>query len=122
MPLLLLLSSLLFIQMADYKVVTSQELLGLVETQSAQLVDVRTPGEWAKGYIKGASKINFYSNDFMDQLENVDKNEPVILYCAVGGRSAKAAEALVAAGYKKVYDYRGGFKGWLAEGRAVVVD
>ncbi|NNC70729.1 MAG: rhodanese-like domain-containing protein, partial [Flavobacteriaceae bacterium] len=80
----------------------------LESNDNIQLVDVRRPEEYAEGYLKNATNINFYDSDFMGQiLEDLDKSEPVYLYCRSGGRSGKAAIKLSEKGFK-VYDLRGG--------------
>jgi rhodanese-related sulfurtransferase len=43
----------------------------------------------------------------------------VLVYCASGGRSAKAAKALAAMGYTSVHDLSGGIRRWQSEGRPV---
>ena len=76
-----------------------------------QLVDVRTPEEYAEGYINEAENINFFDADFVAQCEKFDKNSPIFIYCQSGGRSAKASAKLEAAGFTKVYDV-GGYRDW----------
>ena len=41
-----------------------------------------------------------------------DKNKPLYIYCAVGGRSNKAARKLIAEGFDSIYDLKGGFNKW----------
>lgn len=77
-----------------------------------QLVDVRTPEEFASGHLENAVNINFYSDDFKDRINELDKEKEVYLYCRSGGRSAKAAKDLEAMGFKKVYDLEGGILKW----------
>ena len=84
-----------------------------------QIIDVRTPQEFATGYIPGAININFYDKDFKTQLESLDKNQPVFVYCKVGGRSAQAAKQLEASGFKKIYDLDGGILSWTRTGLQV---
>lgn len=95
------------------------ELISVVELQevgkNVQLVDVRTPKEYAEGYIKNAVNINFQDNDFLEQMSVLDKDKPVIIYCKSGRRSAKASEQLKEAGFTKVYDLEGGITKWLEE-------
>ncbi len=76
------------------------------------LIDVRTPEEFADGYIKNAKNINFYDDSFMNKINKLDKKQPVYIYCKKGGRSAKAAQKLKAAGFEKVYDLEGGISQW----------
>lgn len=74
-----------------------------------QLVDVRTPEEFAEGAIDGAKNINFYSPEFLEEMNKLDKEKPVVLYCRSGGRSANASNDLIKAGFKKVYNVEGGY-------------
>jgi len=79
---------------------------------SAQLVDVRTPEEFAKGHIAGAVNIDWLEEGFLDRANAIDKKRPVLLYCAAGGRSEEAVSAMIAAGYIDVVDLANGFNGW----------
>lgn len=88
----------------------------LIETKPGQVLDVRTPEEWAEGTIKGAIKMNYYDKDFAKQLDKLDKTKPVYVYCKVGGRSGSAAKELEKKGFKLVYNLDGGIKAWDKEG------
>lgn len=82
--------------------------------KEVQLVDVRTPGEYNSGHIDDA--INFdlsRQTTFMEQINTLDKNQPVYLYCAVGSRSAYAAKILEREGFTKIFDYSGGYMDWV---------
>lgn len=107
-------------QPATSKIITNEELHDLLNDPEVQLVDVRTPGEWAGGTIPEAQKINFRDSDFLEQMEqSLDKEKPVVLYCAAGGRSAGAAKKLSESGFKTIYDLGVGFRGWKAGGMPV---
>ena len=92
----------------------------LAADSTAQLVDVRTPEEYAEGHIKGARLMNIYDNNFADQLGKLDKAKPVMVYCAAGGRSGSAAKKLSKMGFTKVFDLAGGMGAWKAEGKKTV--
>ena len=86
-------------------------------TPSAQLLDVRTPGEWAQGKIPSSTTINIQDPAFVEKASKLDKNKPVFVYCAVGGRSASAAKILEKAGFKQVVNLSGaGYSGLAAKG------
>lgn len=88
---------------------TPQEFIAKVKTtKDAQLLDVRTPQEWEAGKIASSNCINFNDAAFKQQIEKLDKNKPVFVYCAVGGRSSKAAPILQQAGFKYIYNLTGG--------------
>ncbi len=80
-----------------------------------QLLDVRTPEEFAGQHLDKAANLNWNSGDFDKQLTAYDKNKPVYVYCLSGGRSAKAAEKLSGMGFTKVYELEGGIMKWNAE-------
>jgi len=84
-----------------------------------QLVDVRTPEEFKSGHIAKAQNLNIQSADFVKKISQLDKNRPVLVYCAVGGRSANAASQFSALGFTKVYDLKGGITAWKSAGKAV---
>lgn len=77
----------------------------------AQLLDVRTPEEFAGGHIGNALNMNFNASDFDVQIETLDKNKPVLVYCLSGGRSNAAAKKLRKAGYT-VTELEGGIASW----------
>lgn len=86
-----------------------------------QIVDLRTPAEINQtGIIEGAIVMNFNAGDFDKKVKQLDKNHPVFLYCAAGGRSASAAQQLQQQGFKTVYDFSPGMSGWLRAGNKTV--
>jgi rhodanese-related sulfurtransferase len=91
-----------------------------INTAGAQLVDVRTPGEYSAGHIEKAINADIYTDAFRQRIAQLDKNKPVLVYCASGVRSANAARQLKQAGFTQVYDLRGGFNAWRAAGKKVV--
>mgnify|MGYP001563356701 FL=1 len=76
------------------------------------LIDVRTPQEFSGGHIKNAVNIDFNAPSFKDQISELDREQPFLIYCAAGGRSAKAASLMNSMGFKKVYELKGGFRNW----------
>ena len=84
----------------------------LAATPDALLLDVRTQQEINKGYLKGAVFMDFYDSSFQQQVNNLDKEKPVFVYCAIGGRSWDAAKRMKEMGFKQVYDLRGGIIVW----------
>jgi phage shock protein E len=78
------------------------------QTKNAQLLDVRTPEEWANGKIASSKCINYNDADFKKNLASLDKSKPVFVFCAAGGRSTKAKAILQEAGFKEIYNLVGG--------------
>ncbi len=92
----------------------------LAATTDKIILDVRTPDEFANGHLAESILINYYDSDFKAQISNLDKSKPVFVYCKGGVRSVSAAKILTEAGFKEVYDLRGGFDSW-AEARKPVI-
>lgn len=64
----------------------------------AQLLDVRTPGEFASGHIEGATNIPVH--ELRERLGELDRGRAVVVYCRSGARSASAARLLAGAGFE----------------------
>ena len=74
----------------------------------AQIIDVRTRGEYASGHVKGS--VNIPLNELSSSVAKIKKNVPIITCCASGMRSASAKSTLSSLGFKEVYN--GG--GWMS--------
>jgi rhodanese-related sulfurtransferase len=81
-------------------------------TENEVIIDVRTPGEFESGHIQNAININVFDSNFKAQIEKLDKNEKVYVYCKIGSRSNKAAKILTESGFSQVYDLNGGIMSW----------
>lgn len=103
----------------EIKVVSPEEMKTLLEMEDVQLVDVRTPEEYQSGYIEYSQNINFLSPTFEDDILNLDKSKPVLVYCKSGKRSAKCSKKLKAAGFVKIYDLEGGITKWKYKGNEI---
>ncbi len=92
------------------KDITVEEAKTLMSEKSdLQILDVRTPGEWSAGVIEGAIKLNIKDNDFRDRLVKLQKDQPTLVYCKKGGRSAKATLIMEELGFKEIYNMLGGY-------------
>jgi rhodanese-related sulfurtransferase len=84
----------------------------LKTTEKPQLIDVRTPEEFAEGHLENSKNINWNGSDFEVQVAKYDKTKPVLVYCKLGGRSAKAAVKLAEMGFTTIYNLDGGITKW----------
>ena len=97
-------------------VVDIQTFAVAVVDKDVQLVDVRTADEYDKGHIDDAINISISDKDqFIAQFEQLDKEDPVYIYCHSGGRSHRATSILADLGFKKIYDFNGGWKAWSSQ-------
>ena len=92
--------------------ITAIDFKNKIESENVQLIDVRTPKEYKEGHIKNAENIDFYDTNFYTQMNMLNKDKPLYIYCRSGGRSGKAATKLSEAGFSLVYDLKDGFLGW----------
>lgn len=91
----------------------------LAQTTPHQLIDLRTDQEVQQGVIGDARQIDIYKPDFEERIEELDKKQPVFLYCAVGGRSAQAAHYLSEQGFIKIYNLGSGIQSWVEAGNPI---
>ena len=119
-PLLVLLSLFLCVQSCAQEqevLLSPDQLKELMQNQSINLIDIRTPEEFMWGYIEGAININFYERQqFTEKLNLLDKSKPIVVYCAVGVRSRNSIKMVRNLGFTTVYDLEGGFNRWLKQG------
>lgn len=80
----------------------------------SQFVDVRTPEEYASGHAYRA--INIPLDTLAENLNKLEKNEPVYLICQTGSRSKKAAQLLIETGFSQAISISGGTTNWQAAG------
>ena len=81
----------------------------------ALLVDVREQHEWNAGHIEGAQHVPLSA--FQNKFQSIPRDRDVVLYCAVGARSAHALEFLRAQGYSRLKNLKGGYNAYLRRPR-----
>ena len=80
------------------------------------ILDVRTPGEVAEGYIENAVNMDINNANFKTQAAELDKSETVYVYCRSGMRSQTASKVLIEMGFKDVRNVEGGYLSWAQNG------
>ena len=80
------------------------------------VVDVREQEEWGEGHIPGAVHVPRGHLESRIEQAAPDRTRPVLLYCAVGARSAFAAKTLEELGYEHVSSLSGGYTDWKRNG------
>ena len=86
------------------------------------ILDVRTPEEYAEGYIPGAVLLNFNAPDFAAKLDKLPKEHSYLVYCRSGNRSAKAANVMREKGFREVLNMQGGMLEWQKAGLPTAKD
>jgi len=101
---------------ASYPPIAAQQLIQ--QRQDLLVVDVRTPQELKEGRIEGSVLVDFW--DIMQRKHQLPRNRPLLLVCAVGGRSYAAMQVLSQQGYPEIYNLKGGIYDWKKAGLPLV--
>lgn len=99
---------------ADATQVIADDPAGLV------VLDIRTPEEFNEARLADAIMVDFYADDFADQLDTLDKDVPYVMYCRTGNRSSDAVKTMKDLGFVEVYEIDGGIVNWYEQGYPVV--
>jgi phage shock protein E len=84
--------------------------------QDFNILDVRTPGEFAEGRLAGAVNVDLQSSDFEKQLSALDKSKTYLVYCRTGNRSRRAIQTMERLGFGSIYHMYEGVVGWQLKG------
>lgn len=97
----------------SYTDVTVDEAKELIDSGEVQVLDVRTPDEFAAGHIPGAKLVPLQVIESM--LSELDKDQKYLVVCRSGNRSTQASGILVENGFKNIYNMTGGMNEWKYE-------
>jgi rhodanese-related sulfurtransferase len=101
----------------DYKTIPAKTFAELIKTTpNAQILDVRSPEEFAGQHIDNAVNVNWNDDNFEANASKYNKSKPVFVYCMSGGRSAKASAKLQELGFATIYNLDGGILKWNSAG------
>lgn len=89
------------------------------ENSNFVIIDVRTPQEYTDGHIENALNLDYYSENFRDELNELNKERIYLIYCASGNRSSRASSIMEELTFREVYNMLGGITQWKAEGYPV---
>lgn len=85
----------------------------LKNDDNAFILDVRTLEEVEEGAIPNATNIDIYlGQEFLDEIEKLDKTKNFYVYCRSGNRSGQACALMNNLGIKNAYNLEGGFMNW----------
>ena len=77
-----------------------------------QIIDLRTPEEYAEGHLNGSAMIDFYEADFADRIGALERDQPYLIYCRSGNRSGQTRELMDQLGFSDVREVDGGIVAW----------
>ncbi len=90
----------------------------LINDSHAVVLDVRTPKEYSDGHLPNARNIPAAELD--KRMGELPASKPVLICCASGARSGRAAGILRKAGRKDIFNLDGGLQAWRQAGLPVV--
>ncbi|HIB31241.1 MAG TPA: rhodanese-like domain-containing protein [Candidatus Thioglobus sp.] len=97
-------------KLKKYEDLDANAATSLMDDESMIILDVREKKERKSGYINGSLHIPL--SDVKNQLNKLDKNKSILVYCRSGSRSAHIAGLLTRNEYEKVYNLKGGIQAW----------
>ncbi len=108
-----------FVGAATARNVTPDDAYSMISQRDGlYLLDVRTPGEFQQARLEGARLIPI--DQLVKRLSELPKGQPILVYCAVGSRSAQVVNYLARHGYPEVYNLYGGIYAWAQKGYPVL--
>lgn len=103
-------------QADNVKHVSAKEFSEIIVKGGGQLIDIRTPGEYNQGHIDGAVMIDFYAPTYRQNLDKLDKNIPIYIYCRSGNRTGQSVRVLHELGFKEIVNLQRGLIDWQRNG------
>ncbi len=83
-----------------------------MKEKNVVVLDVRTPGEFNSGHLKGARLLDVNNHQFASGISKLDKTKTYLVYCRSGARSMQAIRKMKAAGFTRLVNLDGGILGW----------
>jgi len=97
-----------------YATGSPSEFASSIETGDVKLIDVRSQDEWNEGHIEQAE--HRFLGRLPKYLDELPRDEKLIVHCRSGARSAIGVSFLQAAGFQNVVNLTGGYTAWKADG------
>ena len=102
-----------------YTDVSVAQAKNMIDSSLVVILDVRAQSEYDSGHIRDAKLIP--GTELQGRLNELNKNDSILVYCLAGGRSKTASQLLTDNGFAHVYNMLGGVNAWMAAGYPVYV-
>ena len=99
-------------------VISLEEFDTMLQTNHAQIIDLRGAAEYKVSHIPGSE--NVFIGTLEKNLNKIKRDQPVVIHCQAGDRSAIGYSLLRKHGYQNVKNYSGGMSEWINAGNPVV--
>ncbi len=103
---------------ANFTTISVQEAKLMIDRGDVFILDVRTQEEYDAGHISGSTLIPVQVIE--TRLNEIPKDQKILVYCRSGGRSSEASNILVNNGFKEIYNMNGGIDDWVKSGYQAV--
>lgn len=100
--------------------ISIDELKKKILTDDFILVDVRTSEEYMDGHLEGSVNINYFSDDFSNEIKQLGLETPIVLYCRSGNRSGESMSIMYDLGFVELRNFKGGYKEWILANNLVI--
>ena len=104
--------------------ITANEAFEMIENNVNNpnfiILDVRTLREFQRGYIENAINIDFYKNNFIEQIKKLDKSKTYFVYCRSGNRSGQAVVKMQDLNFQQTYNLANGINAWKKDNYPVI--
>lgn len=93
-----------FQQLQNFSDLSAEEFRKLKQTWKYEIIDIRSEHELKEEWwIPNYQKIEYYSNNFINKLKNLEKDKKYLIYCNRGNRTAKVLKIMEKMWFKEVY-------------------
>jgi hydroxyacylglutathione hydrolase len=94
--------------------ITAEQAHRMWQSGEAMILDVRGLSEYREGHIPNA--LHIHAGRVLQRIHEIPNDRPVIMHCLGGDRSSTAISALMARGYRNLYNLTGGILAWQEHG------
>lgn len=100
----------------NYLTISPDKAFKLMEINKSNpdfvILDVRTFTEFEEAHLSDAVNLDYFSENFREELAEKDRNKIYLIYCKSGRRSLNTVKIMDEMGFQKVYDLEGGIIKW----------
>jgi len=100
--------------------ISIDELKKKILTDDFILVDVRTSEEYRDGHLEGSVNIDYFSDDFSNEIKQLGLETPIVLYCRSGNRSGESMSIMYDLGFVELRNFKGGYNEWILGNNLVI--
>jgi len=84
----------------------------LARHPGTQILDVRSASEFGGGALPDAFHLSIGDPDFDSKVTSLDRDQPVLVYCAGGVRSRQAVARMKQLGFRQILHLHRGYYSW----------